>query len=126
MLKTATFILVAAIGTMSFAVAAYADAKGDDGPPACPGGTVKGTITCTGPVLTPTCTEGAPWTCTLDGKVSSIGGIDIGGGNGNGRNRFNFGNIGFGGGLVLQGNAGGNGRPGRGAGAFGGSQLLLH
>ena len=58
MLRTAKLILIATMGTACFTVAAFAEDA-----PNCPGGNLKGTITCTGPLLHPVCTEGPPWHC---------------------------------------------------------------
>ena len=58
MLRTAKLILIAAAGTAFLTAAAYAEDA-----PNCPGGNLKGTITCSGPLLHPVCTEGPPWHC---------------------------------------------------------------
>ena len=58
MLRTAKLILIAAMGTACFTVAAFAEDA-----PNCPGGNLKGTFHCTGPIGSQTCSEGPPWHC---------------------------------------------------------------
>ena len=89
MLRTAKLLLLALLGTATLTAAAFAEEA-----PNCPGGNLKGTITCTG-LLHPVCTEGAPWHCehpadTDPPKAQTFG---SNGGNGNGNGRPKFGNI---------------------------------
>lgn len=58
MLRTARLILIATMGTALFTAAAMAEDA-----PNCPGGNLKGTFTCSGPILHPVCSEGPPWHC---------------------------------------------------------------
>jgi len=58
MLRTARLILIATMGTACFTVAAFAEDA-----PNCPGGNLKGTYSCSGPILHPVCSEGPPWHC---------------------------------------------------------------
>ena len=105
MLRSAAFIAVATLGIAGLTTAVLAEDNG--APPNCPGGNLKGTITCTGPVLHPTCTEGPPWTCELtkdkDPPKATLGG------DGSGHHRFNFGNITTGGQLMVDGGNKGSG-----------------
>ena len=58
MLRTAKLILVAVLGTAFLTAAAMAEDA-----PNCPGGNLKGTYSCSGPILHPVCSEGPPWHC---------------------------------------------------------------
>ena len=58
MLRTAKLILVAVLGTVFLTATAMAEDA-----PNCPGGNLKGTYSCSGPVLHPVCSEGPPWHC---------------------------------------------------------------
>jgi hypothetical protein len=73
-----TLKLITAATALLFTTAVFAETNGDL-PPSCPGGgTATGKITCTGPVLRPTCTEGPPWTCTI--KDDNAATLEVGDG----------------------------------------------
>ncbi len=77
MLKSARLILIAAMGTACFTAAAFAEDA-----PNCPGGNLKGTFSCSGPILHPVCSEGPPWHCEhppeTDPPKAELGGGNTG------------------------------------------------
>ncbi|MGN6100341.1 MAG: hypothetical protein ACTHOR_04260 [Devosia sp.] len=89
-MRKTSFFVVALVSAVGFAGAALAE-DNDGAPPNCPGGNLKGTFTCTGPLLHQTCTEGPPWHCehppSTDPPKATLGNPGTGG---HGRN---FGNI---------------------------------
>jgi len=101
MLRSVLFVAVAVVGTAGFATAVLAEDNGG-APPNCPGGNLKGTFKCTGMPPNQTCTEGAPWTCELT-KDKDPPKAELGGGNGSGHHRFNFGNVMSGGTMTMNG-----------------------
>jgi hypothetical protein len=58
MLRTAKLILATTVGIACFTAGALAEDA-----PNCPGGNLKGTFSCTGPIAHPVCSEGPPWHC---------------------------------------------------------------
>lgn len=86
MIHTAKLLLIAAMGTALLTAAAQAEDA-----PNCPGGNLKGTYSCSGPLLHPVCSEGPPWHCEhpadTDPPKATLGGF----GGGSGRPHVNVG-----------------------------------
>ena len=91
---TLKLALVAAMSTVFLTAAAYAEDA-----PNCPGGNLKGTFHCTGPIGSQTCTEGPPWHCEHPPETDPPKAM---GGFGSGPSHPRFNNIGkFGGNLSM-------------------------